>query len=524
MKQNYPLGQQDFKSLRERGDVYVDKTKYIPMLIKKQFYFLSRPRRFGKSLFLSTLECFFSGQRDLFKGLAVESLDWEWEEFPVIDLDFTGENYHVEGNLEAYIHWMLQKQESRMGVETVKGSVAVRFENLIIRCAEKFGRQVVILIDEYEKALLDVFDSKQLFSSHRNCLSAFYSVIKKQSENIKFVFITGITRFGHLNIFSGLNNLTDISLDDEYEAICGITEVEIREFLMPGISSLSEKLGCDPDATLSLLKKNYDGYHFSKRMVDVYNPYSLLTALSKGETEYTWFTSGSSSFLLERLRESQFDLFNLLSSRATRDELLGLDPEMMNSIPLLYQSGYLTIKDYNPVRKTYQLGLPNLEVKDALLNAVIPFYLGKKEKFTPDDRYDLFEMIENGDANGIVDWLKKFFLRVSYNVKLLPLHDRLRQESDFQFVIYAIFALASELGNIELEYATSFGRIDLVLKGKNYIYIFEFKLGEDAASAIRQIEDKDYAAALETDSRKVFKIGISFSSETRTISEAVIRD
>ena len=524
MTQNYPLGQQDFKSLRERGDVYVDKTKYIPMLLNKQFYFLSRPRRFGKSLFLSTLECFFSGQKDLFKDLYIETFEWKWEEFPVIHLDFTGENYHVEGNLEAYIHWMLQKHECRMGVETVEGTVAVRFENLIMRCAEKFGRRVVILIDEYEKPLLDVFDKKPLFSNYRNSLSAFYSVIKKQSENINFVFITGITRFGHLNIFSGLNNLTDISLDEEYESICGITEEEIKAFLMPGISALSEKLGCDHDSTLSLLKKNYDGYHFSKRMVDVYNPYSLLTALSKGETEYTWFMSGSSSFLLERLRASQFDLFNLLNSRATRDELLGLDQEIMNSISLLYQSGYLTIKDYNPIRKTYGLGLPNLEVRDALLNAVIPFYLGKKERFTPDDRYDLFEMIENGDAEGIVDWLKKFFLRVSYHVKLLPLRDRLHQESDFQFVIYAIFALASDLGNIELEYTTSFGRIDLVLKGRNYIYIFEFKLGEDAVSAINQIEGKDYATAFDTDSRKVFKIGISFSSETRTVSDAIIRD
>lgn len=390
----YPLGQQNFGSLRERGDVYIDKTQYIPLLLKNQFYFLSRPRRFGKSLFLSTLEHFFLGHRQLFEGLAIDSYEWKWEKHPVIRLDFTGENYHVTGNLEKNISWMLQKAEEQLGVGSIDGTIANRFEHLIIKGAEKFGQKVVILIDEYEKALLDVSANMEMFEAHRNMLSGFYSVIKKQSGNIKLAFITGITRFGHLNIFSGLNNLTDISLDDEYDCICGITENEIIQHLKPGIDALAAKKDIEPEDALLLLKKNYDGYHFSKRMIDVYNPYSLLTALSKKEFEYTWFMSGSSSFLLDRLSESEFDLFSLLGTSASRDELLGLDPEMLDSIPLLYQSGYFTIKDYDKKKNAYTLGLPNMEVKDALLNAVIPYYLNRKQRFTASDRFSLFEMIE----------------------------------------------------------------------------------------------------------------------------------
>lgn len=520
--QTYPLGQQSFKSIIERGDVYIDKTHFIPLLLKNQFYFLSRPRRFGKSLLLSTLEQFFLGNKALFKGLAIENYKWKWDYYPVLRFDFTGAEYSREGNLESKIEWMLQQLEDQYGIDRFRGQASARFENLIISCVRKFGQKVVVLIDEYEKALLDAFYDNSLANSHRNILSGFYSVIKSQSDNIKMALITGITRLGHLNIFSGLNNLTDISLDEEYDTICGVTSDEIVKYLMPGVKALADKKGIDLESALALLKENYDGYHFSSRLIDVYNPYSLLTALSKRDLEFAWFMSGSSTFLLERLKEEEFDLFDLIGSKASRDDLLGMDSDMMDPISLLYQSGYLTIKQYDDKRSIYTLGLPNLEVSDALYNAIIPYYLGKKQKLNIEQRYTLCDLIETGDAQGIVDWLKKFFIRIPYQVKLLPLHDKMQRESDFQFIIYAIFALACQLGNIELEYSTSIGRIDLLLKTRKFVYLFEFKLGENVKEAADQIVKRRYAEGLSVDNRQIFKIGISFSPEERTISDYII--
>lgn len=512
----YPLGEQDFERLIQDGFVYIDKTHYIEKLLRNSYYFLSRPRRFGKSLFLSTLEQFFLGKRELFKGLAVDKLDWDWEEYPIIRIDLSNGSFSQADGLESRLNRIIDKSQEQYQVKTDGQYPGERFDSLISQLFRKFDRKVVVLIDEYEKPLLDTFD-KPHHDNYINQLRDFYSVLKENSRYIQFLFITGVTRFGHLNIFSGLNNLTDISLEDEYAGICGITQDELLKDLSEGIADLAKAEGSNSNDILSKLAEYYDGYHFSGKLLDVYNPYSVLNCLAFGRFTDKWFQTGSPTFLWKRLQESGFELRRLDFVTATENTLLGNDALMGDSLTLLYQSGYLTIKSYDSQTGIYTLGLPNKEVTQALYQAIIPFYTGRKDAMQPSDFMRIATWISKGEIENVMTWLTEFFARVSYDMKLLPLHDKPRQESDFQFMVYAILALSCGVDNVSIEQSTSGGRMDLAVELPEYVYVFEFKLGDDASLALRQIENKRYADRWAASGKTIIKVGVAFSSETLSI-------
>ena len=514
-ERKYPIGEQNFPKIREGNYLYVDKTQYIPLLLDQSYYFLSRPRRFGKSLLLSTLESFFSGRRELFKGLAVEKFEWDWSAYPVIRMDLSEGSFSDPGGLRSRLTSLLDYKEKEFGLEKVYDQLSDRFTHLIKRLKDKTGKGVVILIDEYEKPLLDSFNTP-FAEEYKNDLRNFYSVLKANTDSIRFLFITGVTRFGHLNIFSGLNNLNDISIDDRYAAICGITSEELIENFSFAIEEFAREEQTDFDGALKLLKDYYDGYHFSKSLIDIYNPFSLLKCLDVNELRSSWFLTGSSSYLLDRLRENHYDLTEFEGIKASANTLLGEDASINDPVTLLYQSGYLTIKDYDRQRKRYILGLPNEEVSIALYSAIIPYFLGKR--VDPSDKVETFvDFLLKGLPEKAMNWLQSFFSSIPYDVKL-------DYERDFQFVIYGFFALAGLMSNAQLEKQTSNGRLDMVLSTDRYVYVFEFKLGNDAQKAMDQINSKQYSLQWQTDGRKVFKIGIAFSAESRGISDFIIEE
>lgn len=503
--QIYPLGEQDFKMLRDYNNVYIDKTQYIPLLLRHRFYFLSRPRRFGKSLFLSTLEQFFLGRRELFKGLAIDAYPWEWEPHPIIKISFATGNFRIKGGLVERINQILSKLENQYGCQSKYKTTSARFDDIISFIYKKFNKGVVILIDEYEKPLLDTY-GEEIFESNRVDLSEFFSVFKDNTDKIRMLFITGVTRFGRLNIFSGLNNLQDISLMEDFTAICGITQHELEEYLMPGVEDFARKKEYSIPEALDVLKEYYDGYHFSGDLTDVYNPWSLLNCLTQKRLVSEWIKTGTSNYLLTILKKMDFNLEKLLGTTVSERDLNGLDADMMNPVTLLYQSGYLTIKTYDNRRETYTVAIPNHEVRTALLESIIPFYLGKQEKIDRETLGKIFTYIEEGNAMEMMKWLSAYFSKVSYASKL-------SFERDFQFLVLSIFLLVKDFSQVHMEYAMSSGRTDLVVEAKRYVYVFEFKIGDNADNALRQIEERGYAVPWSADGRKVFKIGAAFSAD-----------
>lgn len=510
-KLKYGLGKQDFASLRKRGFVYVDKTRFIAQLLEgADYYFLSRPRRFGKSLFISTLYHFFRGHKELFSGLAIESYPWDWQPYPVIRINLAEGSYSKPEGLMERLYEILGGNETFYEISPLGSDPRSRLRNLIIALRKKTGKEVVILIDEYEKPLLDAVN-KPYFSRYQDELADFYSVLKSNEEMIRMLFISGVTRFGHLNIFSGFNNLTDISLDDRYSSICGITHAEMLHYLGAGIEVFAKAYKTDFDDAVAKLKEYYDGYHFSRELTDIYNPFSLLSCLDASRLTSTWFQSGSSRYLLERLRANRFDITRFDNIVVNEETLLGLEASMNDIVTLLYQSGYLTIKNYDLATSRYTLDIPNYEVSKALYSSIIPFYLGPKYNSPDNEAYTFIEKLEQGEAEEAMNWLQSYFSSIPYDVKL-------DYESEFQQVVYAFFALSGKLAGATLEKETSDGRIDLVYETGRYVYVFEFKRGEDATVALEQINSKQYALQWMSDKREVIKIGVAFSPETRGIA------
>ncbi|MDE6695562.1 MAG: AAA family ATPase, partial [Muribaculaceae bacterium] len=373
----YPIGIQDFKTIREENYVYIDKTRYIAELIrsKSRYCFLARPRRFGKSLFLSTLQCFFEGRRELFKGLYAESIDWDWELYPVMRLDLNSNSYSEPGRLDAFLDNIFKKWETEFDIVDIAGSLSDRFQNIIEAAHKKTGKQVVILVDEYDKPLVANINNKDNIEHYRDILSSVYSNFKSSAEHIRLVFLTGVSRFGKLSVFSDLNNIVDITFIDEYADICGITEMEMLDNLQHGISRLAVVNGISHDDSVLLLKRNYDGYRFSKNGSDIYNPWSLLNAMKDSEISNYWNDTGLPKIVAETLKRVNANLESMFDSYCTVDELKGLDLLSPQPLALLYQTGYLTIKSYNPKIKRYRLGIPNNEVKYGLYNVLVPYYI-----------------------------------------------------------------------------------------------------------------------------------------------------
>lgn len=509
----YPIGIQDFKTIREEGFLYVDKTPFIDILVKgSKYYFLSRPRRFGKSLFVSTLENFFSGNKELFRGLSVYNSDWNWEKYPVIRLDLGGARYDRPVSVQNILNDILSRYEKFYKVENRSNDIYTRFANLIIRAHETTGRKAVVLVDEYEKPILDAYDKEDLKVDFQETLRGFYSVLKSQDEHLQLVFLTGVTKFGKISVFSGLNNIYDISIDNRFASICGITESELESNFKEGINSLAQVENTDYKGALAILKKNYDGYHFSPDSPDIYNPFCLLQALDSSFISNYWSQSGTPSILVKILMETKYNLSNLDNIRISSDRLLNISTDHIDVVPLLYQTGYLTIKSYDREEREFILTYPNPEVEKSILEGLLKRYSTDYEQKDEQDISRIASLLKNGKIEEVMKILCSLTADISYDL-VYPNE----VERHFQNMFYIIFRL---LGlKVQVERKTSSGRIDVVIQTSDFIYIMELKMDSSAEEAVKQIDLKNYTAPYKSLNKTIYKVGVSFSKETRDIRD-----
>ena len=508
-KVKYAIGDQDFRSLREGGFLYVDKTKYIEKLVDgSKYYFLARPRRFGKSLFLSTLRYFFEGRRELFKGLYIDSSDWKWEPYPVLYLDLNTDKFAEPGILDGVLDNLFNEWEARYDIQEKAENLSTRFRNIIKAAHEKTGRQVVILVDEYDKPLTGNLRKSDNFEHYRTKLASVYSNLKSSAEHIRLAFLTGISRFSKLSVFSDLNNLNDISFDDAFADICGITEKELMDLFHIGIENLANQYQMSYEDMCLRLKKNYDGYRFSKRGSEIYNPWSVLNAMYKKDIRNYWIGTGTSSVVAEALRDAHVNVEETLNAEWDIDDLAGLD--LLNADPtaLLYQTGYLTIGHYDMETEMVHVKVPNEEVRKGLFSGLLNVYLNPERGTVKSIVDGLMKALRKGDPEEMMRSLDAFFAGIPYDLKM-------DNENNFHNAFYILTTL---LGiDTEAEIHTSDGRIDLLIQTPKFIYIIELKYDATPEEALRQIDEKDYTRKFSTDTRSLFKIGVSFSSKTRRI-------
>lgn len=507
----YPIGQQDFKTLRMDGAIYIDKTRFVEKIAssKSKYYFLARPRRFGKSLFLSTLRYFFEGERSLFKNLHIDGVEWNWERNPVLYLDFNTGEYSDPGNLDRIIDSLLSKWEKTFQIEPYSQDNTLRFCDIIEAAHLKTGKQVVILVDEYDKPLVKNIDREE-FDLCREKLGSLYSNFKTCAEHIRLVFMTGVSRFSKLSVFSGLNNLKDITFSNEYADICGITEKELYENLKPGIAGLAEKYKISYSAALGRLKKNYDGYRFAEEGSDIYNPWSLFNCLSEKKLSNYWNETGFPTLVAKSLKSICVDLEDVFDTYCDEKDLKGLDLTDLNPIALMYQTGYLTIKDYDITTNLFHLGIPNFEVKEGLVNVLLPYYAKFQSEAQSSKTKDFVKWLKIGKPDKFLEAMQTYFAGVSYMLKM-------DNENNFH---NAFFLITSLIGlETDAEIHTSDGRIDMTIKTPGFIYIIELKYDKSAEDALLQIDSKKYERMFLGDMRKIFKIGVNFSSTTRTIED-----
>ena len=512
-----PIGIQNFEEIRNNGYLYVDKTEYIYDLVHNgKPYFLSRPRRFGKSLLLSTFKAYWEGRKELFKGLSIEKLEKDnpeaWQEYPVFYFDFNRDSFKEDDALELILEEHLSEWEIKYELNQKELPQPERFRHIIKKAYETTGRQVVVLVDEYDKPLLEVMSDDNLEEHNKEVFKGFFSTLKSYDEYLKFVFLTGVTKFSKVSIFSDLNQLKDISLSNDYSAICGITEEEMLTSFSPEIEELAETNDMSVDECVDKLRQTYDGYHFSKNSVGVYNPFSLINAFSDRDFSAYWFSTGTPTFLLKKLKEINFDAKRFTGDEVYADEQTLTDSRGDNPdpIPLFYQTGYLTIKGYDKKFESYQLGYPNNEVKYGFIRSLAPMYL-HRENDTPLDIRNFGRDIENANLDSLRDRFMELFARLPYA------DDEKYVERDFQNVIYIVFMLLGQFVHTEIH--TSRGRADCVVEADDYIYLFEFKRDKTADEALDQIEDKGYMDAYAADKRCRIKIGVNFDSKKRTIEE-----
>ena len=516
MDRLYPIGIQTFEKIRKGNYCYVDKTAQIYQLTRSgQFYFLSRPRRFGKSLLISTLEAYFQGKKELFTGLALEELEQEWTEYPVLHLDLNAQKYDSPQALEDMLDYALSQWEAIYGAHPAEKSPALRFQGIIQRAAEQCGKNVIILIDEYDKPLLQALGNEELLTSYRQQLKAFYGVLKSKDAYIRFALLTGVTKFSKVSVFSDLNNLQDISMSPRFATLCGITEEELHANFAPEIRALGAQKGQSIEDTKKILKEWYDGYHFTPDSPDIYNPFSLLNVFSNLRMGSYWFDTGTPTFLVELLKRNHYDLYRMAHEEVTEDMLGGIDGMEDNPIPVLYQSGYLTLKGYDEMFNTYTLGFPNREVEEGFTRFLLPRYATMRTGDTAFQINNFVREVRQGDTDAFLRRLQSFFADTPYELaRDLELH--------YQNVLFIVFKLLGFY--VQAEYHTSQGRIDLVLKTQDYIYVMEFKLDGTAEEALQQIEDKQYALPFATDPRKVYKVGVNFNNEIRNIEKWLIKE
>lgn len=512
----YPLGIQTFSEIRRRDMLYVDKTEYVyRMASSGKFFFLSRPRRFGKSLLVSTFQSYFEGRKELFKGLAIEKLEHEWTEYPVLHFDMSGGKHLDKEQLNRYLLSVLTENENRFGIKADAIDPNIRLMNLIKSLYQQTGKQVVVLIDEYDAPLLDVAHQDDNLIELRYIMRNFYSPLKLSEPYLRFVFLTGITKFSQLSIFSELNNIKNISMDEPYSGICGITKDELLTQMSEDIDALAKKMSLTREETIEKLKENYDGYHFTWPSPDVFNPFSLLNCFADGKTKAYWFGSGTPTYLINMLRK-----FNVLPTRITKmyakASSFDAPTENMTTItPLLYQSGYLTIKDYEPMSEIYTLDIPNKEIKVGLFESLLPNYL--EGTFAEAGDVTIARMsvlIRQNDMDGAIRLLQTFF-------ETVPYCNNTNYEGHYQQVLFIIFSLLTHF-LVDVEIHTPNGRVDIVMLTHTHLYIIELKLNKDAKTAMQQINLKDYAQRFALCGKPVIKVGINFNAKSGQIENWMI--
>lgn len=510
----YPIGIQDFEGLRNDGYLYVDKTAIIRDLIERgKYYFLSRPRRFGKSLLLSTIHAYFEGKRELFKGLAIDTDEVNWETHPVLRFDLNAEKYESKVSLDSLLNKQISVYEDKYGRVEYDATIAQRFDSLIRNAYKTTGKRVVILIDEYDKPMLQAIGNNELQEEFRSTLKAFYGTLKTMDACIKFALLTGVTKFGKVSVFSDLNHLTDLSMDARYYNICGISEEELHAYFDEGVAELAAANGMTKDECYAMLKEQYDGYHFEENAPGMYNPFSLLQSLNKKKFGSFWFETGTPTYLVKLLLLHNYNLEAMSKTHTSAEVLDSIDGHDTNPIPVIYQSGYLTIKGYNKRFGTYLLGFPNKEVEEGFLKYLIPFYSRINAVDSAFQIQSFVDDVENGRTEQFIKRLKSFFADTPYElVKDL--------ENHYQNVLFIISRLMGFY--TKAEYHTSEGRIDMVIQTPDYCYVLEFKLDGTAEEALQQIQDTHYTLPFEMNGQKVIRIGMNFSSETRNIDGVVI--
>ena len=508
----YPIGIQNFEKIRREGYAYVDKTALMYKMVSEgSYYFLSRPRRFGKSLMVSTLAAFFSGKKDLFEGLYASTVDWEWKEYPILHLDLNSREYKDESSLAAELNRHLEGWEKKYGDEFKDRELEERFIHVIEKAYDQTGTRVVILVDEYDKPLLQAIGNEALQTAYRNKLKAFYSVLKTLDAKIRFAFLTGVTKFGKVSVFSDLNNLKDISMLPQYSTICGITEQELHDNFDDSVKEVAAFNELTQEECYELLRRDFDGYHFSKYAKEgMYNPFSVLNTLSNQVFNDYWFETGTPSFLVYQLKKTCYPLENMTTEEISTDTLNSIDIMDENPLPLLYQSGYLTLKSYDERFDAYILGFPNREVEQGFIKYLLPFYTPKTDQKSAFSIARFVKDVENGDAEGFMHRLQDFFANGDYQVVG-------NTEKYFQNTLYVFFRLLGFYVNVERH--TSNSRMDVLIQTPDYIYILELKVNQTATAALQQIEEKGYALPFASDPRQLFKIGINFSTDTKLIDD-----
>ena len=495
--------------MRTEGYKYIDKSGIVYRLANAGcYYFLSRPRRFGKSLFLSTLEAYFLGRKDLFSGLEIESLEKDWIEYPVLHLDLNTQKYESDSALNNVLNEVLDSWEQLYGKNPAEVDFGRRFQGIIQRAYEKTNRRVVILVDEYDKPVLQAIGNDALQDEYRSTLKSFYGALKSSDRYIQFAFLTGVTKFGKVSVFSDLNNPKDISMDSRYTDICGVSETDLTDCFAESVRELAEANGLSEEECRQKLALMYDGYHFCEDSAGIYNPFSLLNTFDSLKFKEYWFETGTPSFLVKVMRRTSYDVTRLSSDLVGSSLLSDVNTAFLNPVPLLYQSGYLTIKGFDPRFNLYTLGFPNMEVKDGFLNFLLGYYAPIQSDST-NTLISLMSMdVESGNPESLMTRLDALFARTNYQIQG-------DCEKDFQYAMYIIIELMGEY--VETERTTSNGRIDILIKTKDYVYIIEIKTDSTPDEALAQIEEKGYARPFADDPRRIFRVGVNFSTANRRI-------
>lgn len=513
----YPVGIQTFERIRKENKLYIDKTEYIYRMTHSGgcYFFLSRPRRFGKSLLVSTFESYFSGKKELFEGLVIEKLEQEWMEYPVLHFDMSGGKHMEKEQLEDYLSNRLEAEERKWGITHTKRGANDRLTELITTAYEISGKQVVVLIDEYDAPMLDVAHDKETLDVLRNLMRNFFSPLKMCEPMLRFVFLTGITKFSQVSIFSELNNIKNISLDDEYAGVCGITKEELLTQMSEDIDVLAEAQGMTREETIAKLKENYDGYHFSPASPDVFNPYSLLNCFDDKNFGAYWFSSGTPTYLINMLRK-----FKVLPAKIgrslARSSAFDAPTENLKTItPLLYQSGYITIKGYDKMSQLFTLDLPNKEIKVGLFESLLPYYL--EGMYAEEGDVAIAQMsvlIRQGDMDGALRLLQEFLGTVPYC-------NNTNYEGHYQQVLFIIFTLLTHFV-VDVEVHTPNGRVDVVMETEDTLYLIELKLNKSAQSAMQQINLKQYGQRFARCGKPIVKVGVNFDAKKGNIEDWII--